>query len=97
MSTIIPLTEGLQFYFANSSQQAAIDQILAQKDPPADLSWDEMEQFIDARLSAHSVQVDYWKLMKMICQATWGNVLDLTRYREISSDRYEGEKSLEYV
>lgn len=101
MSEIIQISEGLKFYFDNSQNQRAIDEILSQKSMPSDLSWEEIERFNDAKLSALSVQLDYWKLLHHIWNMTWGTAIDLSRYKPVSpmfyADRKGNENSVEWV
>ena len=66
MSENIKVSEGVQFYFGNDQQQAAIDQIISQKNVPQGLSWSDVEKFNDAKLLAHSTQIDYWKFLNEV-------------------------------
>ena len=101
MSENIQISEGLQFYFANNQNQGAIDEILSQKTMPSDLSWEEIERFNDAKLSALSVQVDYWKLLHHVWKITWGAAIDQSRYQPVVPAFYvhrkESESSVEWV
>ncbi len=101
MSENINISEGLQFYFGNYQNQGAIDKILSQKNMPSDLSWEEIEQFNDAKLSTLNVQVDYWKLLHHIWNVTWGTAIDLSRYQPVApgfyANRKGNENSVEWV
>ena len=97
MSEIIKVSQGLQFYFENGEQQAAIDQIISQKSVPQSLSWSDVEQFNDAQLSAHSTQVDYWAFLNEVWKSTWGKVLSQTKFKEVDATSYKKMYSLEYV
>ncbi|MBX3618100.1 hypothetical protein [Nitrosomonas sp.] len=101
MSENIQISESLQFYFANNQNQGAIDEILSQKTMPSDLSWEEIGQFNEAKLSALNVQLDYWKLLHHIWNMTWGTAIDLSRYQPVSpmfyASRKGNENSVEWV
>lgn len=102
MPETIQISEGLQFYFDNSQNQRALDEILSQKSMPSDLNWEEIERFNDAKLSALNVQVDYWKFLHHIWNTTWGAAIDLSRYQPVSPMFYAGsrkvnENSVEWV
>lgn len=97
MSEIIQISQGLQFYFENDEQQAAIDQVINQKKIPNDLSWSDVEKFNDAQLSAHSTQVHQWKLLNNIWESIWGKIVDGNKYIPVESIWYEKQYSLEYV
>jgi hypothetical protein len=101
MSENIKISGGLQFYFDNNQNQGAIDKILSQKNMPSDLNWKEIEQFNDAKLSALSVQVDYWKLLHHIWNVTWGTAINLSRYQPVApifyAERKGNENSVEWV
>lgn len=97
MSENIEISEGLQFYFGSVQQQAAIDQMISQKKVPTDLSWTEIQQFNDARLSAHSIQVDYWKLLNTIWEQTRGKCYFSKQFNSVDPTWYDREYSLEIV
>lgn len=101
MSENIQISEGLQFYFDNNQNQGAVDEMLSQKDVPSDLTWEEIERFNDAKLSALSVQLDYWKLLYHIWNRTWGAAIDLSRYQPVApifyANRKGNENSVEWV
>lgn len=89
MSENIEISEGLQFYFGSVQQQAAIDQMISQKKVPTDLSWTEIQQFNDARLSAHSIQVDYWKLLNTIWEQTRGKCYFSKQFNSVDPTWYD--------
>jgi len=97
----IKITQGIQFYYENDVQQSAIDQVIAispqNKNVPKDLSWDEVEKYNDAKLSALSIQIDYWKLLNDVWKGTWGSVIDSSSFEEIETALYKKHHSLEYV
>jgi hypothetical protein len=96
MTKILQIPESLQFYFENSQQAGAIQQILEMDSLPLGLTWEEIEHYQMAKISAQTTQFDYWKLMKDLWQLSWGEAVG-KKFKEISPEEYEGENSVEYT
>lgn len=97
MSNILKIPESLQFYFENEQHVSAINQIIESDSLPIGLTWEEVEQYNVAKISALSTQLDYWRLMKELWSATWGKALASSEYKEVDPDFYDDEYSMEFV
>lgn len=75
MSNILHIPESLQFYFANAQQASAVNQMLEMDSLPPGLTWEEVEHYQVAKLSAKTIQLDYWLFSKKLWEATWGQVI----------------------
>ena len=97
MSYILKLSEPLQFYFENKQHMSAINQIIELDSIPIGLTWEEVEQYNIAKVSALTTQLDYWRLMRELWDASWGKALVNSAYKEVDLDFYEDEYSMEFV
>jgi hypothetical protein len=95
MTNILQIPESLQFYFENAQQTGAIQQILEMESLPLGLTWEEVENYQMAKISAQTTQFDYWRLMKELWDVSWGKVEE--KFQEISPKDYDGEYSMEYA
>lgn len=96
MTNILQIPESLQFYFENAQQAEAIQQILEMDSLPLGLTWEEVENYQMAKISAQTTQFNYWRLMKELWDVSWGKAVE-KKFQEISPEEYEGEYSMEYV
>lgn len=97
MSNILKIPESLQFYFENEQHVSAINQIIESDSLPIGLTWEEVEQYNVAKVSALSTQLDYWRFMKELWSATWGKALASSAYKEVDPVFYDDEYSMEFV
>lgn len=95
MSNILHIPESLQFYFANAQQASAVNQMLEMDSLPTGLTWEEVEHYQVAKLSAKTIQLDYWLFSKKLWEATWGQVIQ--ERKEVAPEFYEHEYSMESV
>jgi hypothetical protein len=97
MPKILKIPESLQFFFENKQQGSAIQQLIELESIPIGLTWKEVEQYNIAKVSALTTQLDYWLLMKELWDATWGKALVNLAYKEVDSEDYEENYSMESV
>ena len=97
MSNTLKIPESLQFYFENEQQTSAIEQIIGSDKLPIGLTFEEVEQYHIAKISALTTQLDYWRFMKELWEATWGKALINSGYKEVDPDFYQDEYSMDYV
>lgn len=98
-TSTITIPESLVYFFENEKNRQAVRTIMDQKKAPADLSWDDLEQFHLAKVAAEQVCVDYWRLSLQVWRATWGKAFKAADmdFFEVDSQWYEGENQASHV
>lgn len=98
MTNILQIPESLQFYFENAQQAGAIQQILEMDSLPLGLTWEEIEHYSMAKLSAQTTQLDYWLFSKKLWESTWGQEERFIKnYQEVEPEWYENENTVDNV
>jgi hypothetical protein len=95
MSNILKIPESLQFYFENEQQASAIQQVIELESIPIGLTWEEVEQYNIAKVSALSTQLDHWLFLKEVWESTWGKTLKNSSYKEVDPEDYGEDYSMD--
>lgn len=98
-TTKIAIPPSLQYYFSSASNTAAIQTIIESKNTPPGLTWEEMEHFNNAKVSALVVQRDFWLLLKQIWNHSWGVLLNTSSLKVDLKEYYredDTENSMGY-
>ena len=72
---MITLPESVAFYWREPINMAAINVIAPGMDVPSDLTLEEAERYELASLAARRVRVDFWRLLRTLWSATWGEAV----------------------
>ena len=69
---MIPIPDSVKFYWGDAINRAAINVLGGSTEVPTDLTLPEMERFELANLAARRVRVEYWRLLRTLWSASWG-------------------------
>lgn len=72
---MITIPESVAYYWRDPINMAAVNVLAGSTDVPADLGLDEAERFELATLAAHRIRVDFWRLLRHLWSATWGEAV----------------------
>lgn len=72
---MIPVPESVTYYWAEPTNQAAVNLLVDRTEIPPDLELEEVEQFEVASLAAQRVRLDFWRLLRQLWSATWGEAV----------------------
>ena len=72
---MITVPESVLFYRSDPANMAAVNVLAEVEDIPADLTLQEAERFALANLAAYRVRVEFWRLLRQLWTATWGEAV----------------------
>ena len=72
---MITIPDSVAFYWGDAINRAAINVLGGSGEAPSDLSLPELERFELANLAARRVRVEYWRLLRTLWSASWGEAV----------------------
>jgi len=72
---VITVPESLSFYWSDPANMAAVNVLADVEAVPADLTLHEAERFTLATLAASRVRVEFWRFLRQLWSATWGEAV----------------------